>query len=574
MFHVLVLVLIMIFEFFKRFFWKADESSRKRKASDSLFHTEGNNIHSKKYCRDFVSCNHVKIISEASDRSNIECMKMESHLYSPATLNSKKFEDYNRDESKKLQLKSPIVWKSTMKTDHDKDNKCISKKNYISLHENESVNQLTLFKTQKLVEKKQYSDMLMNFILPEVQKVNKDLNKKVNQKHLIKIINLNENKNTKESSLSNLESNPLLQVTNADSCKSWFYVQKSTPFIVDYQKSITNSNLVKEDLNKDIYIKSVISHKPIEIIKTNTLRDKFSNKEVIKHDFIYQITKRYNTRMEECYKEAEELKKKTYILNKHNQLTREAALADQLNRSMRFYKAVLDEKDTLEETKLPELNIDMLERIKSALSAGPSNEILVQGFGLQITRKDIQTLAGLNWLNDEIINFYMNLLIIRGNCKKYPSVYAMNTFFYPKLCSSGHSCLKRWTRKVDIFAKDLIVVPIHLGVHWCLAIIDFRNKSIGYYDSMGSPNYKCLQVLKQYLYEESIDKKKITFDFLDWNFECIKDIPQQMNGSDCGVFSCMFAEYVCANRDLNFSQEQMPYFRNKMVFEILTTQIL
>jgi sentrin-specific protease 1 len=48
--------------------------------------------------------------------------------------------------------------------------------------------------------------------------------------------------------------------------------------------------------------------------------------------------------------------------------------------------------------------------------------------------------------------------------------------------------------QVDIFSHDLIIVPVHLGVHWCLATIDFRNKAVKYYDSMGSPNNKCLQV--------------------------------------------------------------------------------
>ena len=55
-------------------------------------------------------------------------------------------------------------------------------------------------------------------------------------------------------------------------------------------------------------------------------------------------------------------------------------------------------------------------------------------------------------------------------------VYATNTFFYPKLMQSGHSALKRWTRKVDIFAQDLMIIPVHLGMHWCLATIDFKKK--------------------------------------------------------------------------------------------------
>jgi sentrin-specific protease 1 len=38
----------------------------------------------------------------------------------------------------------------------------------------------------------------------------------------------------------------------------------------------------------------------------------------------------------------------------------------------------------------------------------------------------------------------------------------------------GYAALKRWTRKVDLFAHDLILIPVHLGMHWCLAVVDFK----------------------------------------------------------------------------------------------------
>jgi len=87
--------------------------------------------------------------------------------------------------------------------------------------------------------------------------------------------------------------------------------------------------------------------------------------------------------------------------------------------------------------------------INAALGRGNPSEVLADAFNLKIQRRDIQTLGGLNWLNDEVINFYMNLLMDRGKQEKYPSVYAFNTFFYPKLVSGGHSALKRWTKKVS-----------------------------------------------------------------------------------------------------------------------------
>ncbi|XP_022188230.2 sentrin-specific protease 1-like [Nilaparvata lugens] len=168
----------------------------------------------------------------------------------------------------------------------------------------------------------------------------------------------------------------------------------------------------------------------------------------------------------------------------------------------------------------------------------------------------------------------MNLLIERSKKEGLPKVYAFNTFFYPKLMESGHASLKRWTRKIDIFSQDLIIVPVHLDMHWCMAIMDFRSKRVEYYDSMGSHNNKCLTALLKYLEEESKDKKKTPYDTSDWKAVNMEDIPQQTNGSDCGMFACMFAEYKCRNAKITFSQKEMPYFRQKMEKEILTGKLM
>ena len=48
----------------------------------------------------------------------------------------------------------------------------------------------------------------------------------------------------------------------------------------------------------------------------------------------------------------------------------------------------------------------------------------------------------------------------------------------------------------DIFAKDLILVPVHLGVHWSMATVDMRRKPerVEYYDSLSNDNDECLKV--------------------------------------------------------------------------------
>lgn len=170
----------------------------------------------------------------------------------------------------------------------------------------------------------------------------------------------------------------------------------------------------------------------------------------------------------------------------------------------------------------------------------------------------------------------MNLLTDRSQRKegKLPSVYAMNTFFVPRLLQNGHGAVKRWTRKVDIFSKDIIPVPVHVGgVHWCMAIIHMKNKTIRYYDSMGKPNQVVLNALEMYLRAESLDKRQKPFDTSEFSIENVQNVPQQTNGSDCGVFSCMFAEYISRNKPLTFSQDHMEYFRRKMVLEICSGEL-
>lgn len=234
------------------------------------------------------------------------------------------------------------------------------------------------------------------------------------------------------------------------------------------------------------------------------------------------------------------------------------------------------QKGTDSEDEFPEITEEMEKEIKNVFRNGNQDEVLSEAFRLTITRKDIQTLNHLNWLNDEIINFYMNMLMERSKEKGFPSVHAFNTFFFTKLKTAGYQAVKRWTKKVDVFSAELLLVPIHLGVHWCLAVVDFRKKNITYYDSMGGVNNEACRILLQYLKQESIDKKRKEFDTNGWQLFSKKsqEIPQQMNGSDCGMFACKYADCITKDRPINFTQQHMPYFRKRMVWEILHRKLL
>jgi Ulp1 family protease len=93
-------------------------------------------------------------------------------------------------------------------------------------------------------------------------------------------------------------------------------------------------------------------------------------------------------------------------------------------------------------------------------------------------------------------------------------VHCFSSIFYAFLSEKGFSYhrVQRWTRRIDVFAMDRVIFPIHLGSHWCLAVINFKEKKFEYYDSLGSPNEKCVERLRRWVQEESMDKKKVPFD--------------------------------------------------------------
>jgi len=59
-----------------------------------------------------------------------------------------------------------------------------------------------------------------------------------------------------------------------------------------------------------------------------------------------------------------------------------------------------------------ELNEEQEMVVNQAVRGGSADQVLVEGFKLQICRRDIVTLSGLNWLNDEVCVSYLTLLYI------------------------------------------------------------------------------------------------------------------------------------------------------------------
>ncbi|KAI6242712.1 Ulp1 protease family, catalytic domain protein [Aphelenchoides fujianensis] len=216
----------------------------------------------------------------------------------------------------------------------------------------------------------------------------------------------------------------------------------------------------------------------------------------------------------------------------------------------------------------------------------------------RIYDQDLVTLNATEMLNDTIIDFYMNYILNDLlDTTKRDQVHVFNTYFFSKLSKDVYSprspqlrmrkirdnyaTLKSWTKSVNIFEKNYLVVPINEDAHWYLAIVAYPNLGIVMdveeqkrannapelpatvdsnpaipifiFDSLMDPtdarkHRMVADLLLDYLALEYADKKEehklpgIDFRRTPCRVIVPKSMPQQENYYDCGIFMLQFAE--------------------------------
>ena len=93
---------------------------------------------------------------------------------------------------------------------------------------------------------------------------------------------------------------------------------------------------------------------------------------------------------------------------------------------------------------------------------------------------DLERLDEGEFLNDNLIGMYLRYLeskMEENNPDIAKKVYFFNTYFYSSLTTSlkgrgfNYEAVQKWTKTVDIFTYEYIVVPINESAHWYVAVI-------------------------------------------------------------------------------------------------------
>ncbi|XP_015059351.1 ubiquitin-like-specific protease ESD4 [Solanum pennellii] len=237
-------------------------------------------------------------------------------------------------------------------------------------------------------------------------------------------------------------------------------------------------------------------------------------------------------------------------------------------------------EDAISEPFVP-LTEEEHDEVTCALSKSNRRKVLVthKSSNIDITGEILQCLRPGAWLNDEVINVYLELLREREKREpqKFLKCHFFNTFFYKKLTSGtggyNYQSVRRWTsqRKLgySLLECDKIFVPIHKEIHWCLAVINKKDQKFQYLDSLRGKDRNVLKVLATYFVDEVKDKSGKYIDVSSWMEEFVEDLPEQKNGYDCGVFMIKNADFYSRDIGLCFNQGDMPYFRMRTAKELL-----
>eukprot|EP00158_Paraphelidium_tribonemae_P000929 Partr_v1_DN23704_c0_g2_i3_m53014 putative specific peptidase len=115
----------------------------------------------------------------------------------------------------------------------------------------------------------------------------------------------------------------------------------------------------------------------------------------------------------------------------------------------------------MEVASFPKLTRDCLNVVKDVLER--QSGTITSRFNIDIKDYDIHRLRDGNWLNDNLVNFYHNLIRERSQLNDNP-IHLFNTFFYTNIKDIGYEKVQRWTAKLDLFSFDLGIFPVHLGM--------------------------------------------------------------------------------------------------------------
>ncbi|KAF8681759.1 hypothetical protein HU200_045196 [Digitaria exilis] len=211
---------------------------------------------------------------------------------------------------------------------------------------------------------------------------------------------------------------------------------------------------------------------------------------------------------------------------------------------------------------------------------------------VSISKRDADLLLPETFVNDTIIDFYIKYLSTRIESTEKRRYHFFNSFFFRKLADldkdqgrapEGRAAflrVRKWTRKINVFEKDFLFIPVNFSLHWSLIVICYPGEVVTskdgdtdlsaevpcilHMDSLKGSHAGLKDIIQSYLWEEWKERHPDSASdnsdkFLNLRFVSL-ELPQQDNSFDCGLFLLHYAELFLMDAPRNFNPLKIDEF--------------
>lgn len=185
-------------------------------------------------------------------------------------------------------------------------------------------------------------------------------------------------------------------------------------------------------------------------------------------------------------------------------------------------------------------------------------EVILVG-KVPISVDDMQRLADLGWLTDNIINAYAQLLQreVDDGSTTYLSTFLYTNLMLGKRRQYSFDAVQHWTRNRDVFTSSRICVPINHAGHWSIAVVVPATFTVYHFDSIPGTAAGLGRTMVRWAGDAS---KQAGRPARSWTLR-VGQSWQQPNSHDCGVFVCSVMHQCLRGNVGSAGTEPTPDFR-------------
>lgn len=218
---------------------------------------------------------------------------------------------------------------------------------------------------------------------------------------------------------------------------------------------------------------------------------------------------------------------------------------------------------------------------------------------IEITLEDMKCLRPREFLNDQIVNFYLEYLWRTYlSDEQRQCVYVCDTFFMAAIETSDGTRIQRWLKRINVMERDYLIIPVMMNEHWFIMILchpkslleeqrhpQHRPKihimdSMEHYDEV--KKREIIDALYKFVQAAAAAECNVKIENIRRRLPIIHaDVFQQTNTYDCGICMLENAEHFIienlhippAERTFQLSRGRQPRKRLREHIERLAEQL-